>query len=943
MVKIVQNSFLGGQLDWEMMGRQDIEKYQKGATKLVNFQLLKRGGIYKRPGTGVLKDVSIYVTTTSNGVTTEKTHKLIPFAYGLDQGWCLLVVDGGMYAIHGNTVVSVTNSGSTWFTGSQVEEIDYCQCGDVVFLAHQDHPPCCVKHTLSGSTHVFTLSDIDFNRQREGIPEISTATVSKTGITTKAPTLTEHYKVTAVFDGVETYPSADYSDDDCFTSDGDCADYDTGYDSWRTNYSIDDPDYQSDKKTYTGTTYTLPWTTSQTIRLAIDMRGRQDADGVTEYPEEIRVYRKTGSYYGLVGRISLSDIASLATSTVASTYVNETYAPYVTGVTAPSGPTDITADTSCFGAFGSGYQLKGETKVVLTKSTNKVKVTLYLGHIQTVRTVSAGVTTYTFTYRPCGNGWFKLKFGSRSAKSVKDFSYSTETRTKTVTSTQDAAIDTTWKTHARQFAAEIGDAETISCTLSSTTAASEVTITSYVSGGSNTPFVVNHIDASSTDVDPSLLTFTDNYITPDTSITPPEETDVMQDEGDWPACVCVSQQRLIWASTRNDPSRVFMSQIGNFYTYAPHAVQLADDAIDFNVAATRFPKINHLLELRKILMFNGDAEWVVDSASASSGITYETIQAVRHSGIGCSSRLKPIVCNNCVLFVERTGQAVRQYSYQLEDDGYGGDDISIMSSSIFNEREIVSWAYQQHPHSTLWCVLSDGTLASLTFMREQNTIAWATHELGGSGKALEIVSTHELVGNANNASTTSGIYLLVKRGSAYTIERFRCDAKRDGDTVINSLCLDSMRVLSEGESARSGAVMVNASTGETVTEADEGVIEGFPYEARFESVYPVIADQVGLAQMDVKYVHGVALRLCHAVGGTVRAYGVPDAQKTALVNTVKSVSGETVSYPPVDERALLTADNSRDGRVVITHGEIWPFGLLMLETDIEVEEREGGR
>ena len=52
----------------------------------------------------------------------------------------------------------------------------------------------------------------------------------------------------------------------------------------------------------------------------------------------------------------------------------------------------------------------------------------------------------------------------------------------------------------------------------------------------------------------------------------------MNAAGDYPSCVTLSQQRLIWASTRNDPSRVFMSQVGDFYTYAPHDVQLPDDA-----------------------------------------------------------------------------------------------------------------------------------------------------------------------------------------------------------------------------------------------------------------------------------------------------------------------------------------------------------------------------
>ncbi len=43
----------------------------------------------------------------------------------------------------------------------------------------------------------------------------------------------------------------------------------------------------------------------------------------------------------------------------------------------------------------------------------------------------------------------------------------------------------------------------------------------------------------------------------------------------------------------------------------------------------------------------------------------------------------------------------------------------------------------------------------------------------------------------------------------------------------------------------------------------------------------------------------------------------------------------------MDARVLLAASNNRDGRVVVSQGTEWPFGVLMLETDLEVEE--GGR
>ena len=61
MVKISQHSFLGGQMDRALVGRQDLETYSRGADRLVNFLPKRHGSIAKRPGTDFVTDVTAYV------------------------------------------------------------------------------------------------------------------------------------------------------------------------------------------------------------------------------------------------------------------------------------------------------------------------------------------------------------------------------------------------------------------------------------------------------------------------------------------------------------------------------------------------------------------------------------------------------------------------------------------------------------------------------------------------------------------------------------------------------------------------------------------------------------------------------------------------------------------------------------------------------------------
>ena len=935
MVKIVQHSFLGGQLDFEMMGRQDVEKYAKGATLLKNFLPLKRGAITKRPGTDFRHTVT--------GNVTSGYYRLIPFSYTRTEGWVLLFKNDGITAYSSTQEVAVTVAARAGFyTSAEIGEVDYCQSGDIVFLAHRNHPPQMIEHVVSDGSHSFTLKKVPVNGQSAGKPTITGATVSKLGVTDLGGTVTEYYKATAVYDGVETFASAPFYGNEC----GDSA-----ADSWQSYKekmvalaaaSRAIPyDFQPPSRSYAGTSYHMPWSQSQTIKLTISVPAQNG-------PEQIRIYRKSGGIYGLVGFVE----TGLGNSdTAADALGGEVDDPSGVSVIAATddGPENSTllldgdgdgVHAKYFGLGGDGFTLSKKLTIELGAKC-KVKVTLFPGHVSRAWSNDHSALIYTFA-----SGAANRVSITTQGTSTYSFNNGVDVTFNNISRNRDAYIqylgdndledtDEIFVAYAENVMkgrlygknAVVGD---VSHTIVHTSTSSLVTkvVIKPMQGTTLKPMVLNGIlieavAAGSATPATGMASFNwvDRYYTPDASRTPPKEETFMDRAGEYPACVCLSQQRLIWASTKNEPGRILMSQIGDLYTYAHHEELVADDPIDFQVSATRFPKVNHLVEMRKLLMFCGDSEWVVDSASANSGITFETVQARQHSSIGAAEHLKPLVCDNVLLFAERTGQAVRQYGYQLEDDGFGGTDVSILAASIFKGRRIVSWAFQQHPNATCWCVMDDGTLCSLTFMREQNTVAWATHELGGGGLARAVACTHALVGSGGQEDT-SQTFLLVQRGDVYTLEEMRPFPKHGSDKAKNYVCMDSVR--GTNASGLTGA----------------GGKYGYAFGSVFESVYPVVAEAVGLAQMDVRCVQEAHLRLADSVGGTVRAAGVPASQASALVKTpAPSGTGDAaVELATVDENVPLVGNNDRDGRVVVEQGEPWPFTLLMLETDVVCEE-----
>lgn len=942
MVRLTQNSFLGGQLDFELMGRQDFARYTKGASKLRNFNIMKRGGLQKRQGFDRICDLKAIC-----GISATDKVRLIPFAYKKTQGFVLVLAGLKMYVVGTNPgnvykVYSVFG-GSDIYSSEEVGELDYQQSGDVIFIAHQNHPPAKVSHYLDESGEDgFQYETLSLNRLSDGVPTITTASVRRTGVKCTGGTHTEHYKVTAVFDGVETFPSADYSDDNAGGN-------------------------TSDTTSWNGTSYYMPWTESQTITLKIAPAVRYDDSGIIEYPEELRIYKKGYDYYGLIGVIDLdlknTPISDCSIPLPATKYRNS-------DATADSALCDTSDTLAANGNGRTGYRFEtGTYTLTLGAKSKSVLVVFRLGSV--FYEIADDGESVTFRYVGWSATGVTCKLGNGTAKSVS-FSNPPKDRSVTVEREEDEDADDfaeRWKDEYAKFVSTCPSDPTYIVPAASSSDSNALTIT--VVGGA----IVTHNIQPQSVATISTQSFVDKYITPSTSTTPPEDDGekIFSNVGDYPAAVALSQQRLVWASTKNDPARIWLSQVGDFYTYTSHEIQVPDDPIDFIMPVTRFAKINHIAEMRKLLMFNSACEWLVDSASSSSGITYETIQAYPQSYSGSNERLKPIVCNNSLLFSERTGQTVRRFAYDLSNDGFAGKDVSVLSYSIFENNPIVDWTYQQFPFSTLWCVLADGTFASFEFMEEQDILAWATHSLGGGGKVKAMATSYgvapalDLVEDtdAYEKASHEEVFAVVVRGDEVWLERMRVKSEAS-DSVYHSLCLDSVRVLNSLNGYTPGTdenltfIPKNTTDGKAITRAEaltrlskgEEIYEGYAFDAEFVSCFPVIAslDQatVGVGQIDIKNVQNVAVRLAPSYGGVVRSwnFGKTDGHEERIRyddNPSNDCSAEfggdgTVVFHECDcPNVKPDGMNTRDGRVYIRQGDPWPFGILMYELDIEPE------
>lgn len=229
----------------------------------------------------------------------------------------------------------------------------------------------------------------------------------------------------------------------------------------------------------------------------------------------------------------------------------------------------------------------------------------------------------------------------------------------------------------------------------------------------------------------SGLSFIDENITADISSGPQEGFNPFSGAGNYPRCATFTEQRLAFASTKNEPQAVWLSQSASYENFGGSNPSRASDGITFRIKAKQVNEIRSILSVRGLMLLTSGAEWVVTGDGAGSPITPTQIK-IDNQGYRGASVVQPIVVGNTVLFAQDRGGVVRDFSYEFANDAYAGKDLTILARHLFEDKSIMAWAYSQAPYSIVWTVLSDGKLASLTYMKEHEVWAWTEHESAGA-------------------------------------------------------------------------------------------------------------------------------------------------------------------------------------------------------------------
>lgn len=236
------------------------------------------------------------------------------------------------------------------------------------------------------------------------------------------------------------------------------------------------------------------------------------------------------------------------------------------------------------------------------------------------------------------------------------------------------------------------------------------------------------------------VSFIDSNIVPDFSQSPPITNNPFTG-GNNPGVCCFFQQRLYYGGSTADPQTFWASQPGLYNNFNFSLPTQADDEFDDTLVSKQVNAIKNMLPMPGgLIIFTVQGAWQLSSGagiastSAVTGIN-ATAQTQSYNG---STDLPPIPINWDVLYAQPDG-AVIDLNYNIYAAIYTGSDISILSNHMFFGYQLKEWAYAQKPYKIIWAIRNDGTMLSLTYVKEQEMMGWARHDTLGQFMSVATV------------------------------------------------------------------------------------------------------------------------------------------------------------------------------------------------------------
>ena len=232
------------------------------------------------------------------------------------------------------------------------------------------------------------------------------------------------------------------------------------------------------------------------------------------------------------------------------------------------------------------------------------------------------------------------------------------------------------------------------------------------------------------------------------------------DRNGFPLLAVVYNQRLVFASTIEQPQTLWMSRVDDLNNF------LDGDEDDSAICgltlntSTQDPICWLKPHKRSLLLGTTSAEYVIEPGSTVGGITAANAMNQIHSDRGSDGQ-SAITMSDKVIYIARGGKKAYEYGYNYEADGYIARDLSLLAPHIGRYGGMFSGSAVEEPNPMALFVLGNGQLALCTYNSMQEVRAW--HRWTTDGIIRDVCAMPD-------GGSDDKIYLLVERDNVLWLE-----------------------------------------------------------------------------------------------------------------------------------------------------------------------------
>lgn len=200
------------------------------------------------------------------------------------------------------------------------------------------------------------------------------------------------------------------------------------------------------------------------------------------------------------------------------------------------------------------------------------------------------------------------------------------------------------------------------------------------------------------------------------------------DRRGWPRTVTFYEDRLWFAGSTFKPQTLWASVTSDYENHT--AGTNDDDALNYTINTQDLNTISWMAPGKVLAVGTVGGEFTLRANDISQPVTPTSVIIQPQTTYGCLGSVRPLRVASSILFVQRAGRKVREYTYNFETDSYVAPNMNVLAEHI-TEGGVVDMTYQQEPSQIVWAPRADGTLLGMTYERAEDVVGWHRQDVGG--------------------------------------------------------------------------------------------------------------------------------------------------------------------------------------------------------------------